>query len=121
MFSIVFQHYLVLPSALREDGYSDLRQCLRDVMTWADPSIHYTHVAVTKNFRGSPHTDQHDTTFQVRSVCTVQGVRRESPCTRTCSVRVVNANLYVNHGLSLETVSCGLQLLLLLRLLLLLL
>lgn len=33
-------------------------------MRWADPTFSYSAVAVTKNFRGSPHVDTHDVTHQ---------------------------------------------------------
>ncbi len=33
-------------------------------MRWADPNFTYSAVAVTKNFRGSPHIDTHDVTHQ---------------------------------------------------------
>ena len=33
-------------------------------MAWADSEFSYTHVAITKNFIGSPHVDNLDTTYQ---------------------------------------------------------
>jgi hypothetical protein len=44
--------------------YPRLSACCASLMDWADPAFHYSAVAVTKNFRGSPHIDTHDVTFQ---------------------------------------------------------
>ena len=42
----------------------ELEQCCEALMHWADPGFSYSGVAVTKNFRGSPHVDTHDVTHQ---------------------------------------------------------
>lgn len=50
-----------------EDGsrrFRMLAKCCEMLMRWADPAFSYTAVAVTKNFRGSPHIDTHDVTHQ---------------------------------------------------------
>jgi hypothetical protein len=51
-------------SVKENSNYPRLRQCLRDVMAWADPGFRFSAVAVTKNFIGSPHVDRHDVTHQ---------------------------------------------------------
>jgi hypothetical protein len=33
-------------------------------MAWADPNYHFSAIAVTKNFVGSPHIDKYDITYQ---------------------------------------------------------
>ena len=41
-----------------------LRSLCSDLMNWADPSFHYSGIAVTKNFVASPHIDEQDKSFQ---------------------------------------------------------
>eukprot|EP00435_Cladocopium_sp_Y103_P035866 s4606_g9.t1 len=55
--------YLVLHSNAK-DSYSKLRGLCSELMMWADPTFHYSGVAVTKNFVASPHIDEQDKTFQ---------------------------------------------------------
>lgn len=58
--------YVVLRPHRQEDGgrFRLLARCCEALMRWADPTFSYSAVAVTKNFRGSPHVDTHDVTHQ---------------------------------------------------------
>lgn len=59
------ERYLVLLSKVSNDVvYSDLRAACKELMDWADQSYHYSGVAVTKNFVGSPHIDHRDRDLQ---------------------------------------------------------
>ena len=55
--------YLVLHRNAK-DSYGQLRSLCSDLMNWADPSFHYSGIAVTKNFVASPHIDEQDKSFQ---------------------------------------------------------
>mmetsp|Transcript_8246 Transcript_8246/g.9742 ORF Transcript_8246/g.9742 Transcript_8246/m.9742 type:complete len:166 (+) Transcript_8246:140-637(+) len=44
--------------------YVELYHLLTEILTWVDPTYVCTHVAVTKNFVGSPHVDRSDKAFQ---------------------------------------------------------
>lgn len=44
--------------------YNELRSMLKRTLIWLDASYTCTHVAITKNFRGSPHVDRSDKSFQ---------------------------------------------------------
>lgn len=44
--------------------FSTLFPLLEELMRWANPEAPWTHIAVTKNFTGSPHRDDQDTTWQ---------------------------------------------------------
>jgi len=61
---VISDHYLVIWRGRPRDGYDALHAATEALMQWADPAFPYTHVAVTKNFRGSPHTDTQDTSHQ---------------------------------------------------------
>lgn len=41
-----------------------LKTAAADVMSWADPDFAYDHLAITRNFVGSPHVDREDTSHQ---------------------------------------------------------
>uniref|UniRef100_A0A7S2RKY0 Uncharacterized protein n=1 Tax=Mucochytrium quahogii TaxID=96639 RepID=A0A7S2RKY0_9STRA len=62
------ENYLVLarkPSAKRaKPEYSGLLEVIEKFIKWIQPDFPCTHIAVTKNFLGSPHTDRSDVTFQ---------------------------------------------------------
>ena len=55
--------YLVLHRNAK-DSYEQLRSLCSELMNWADPSFHYSGIAVTKNFVASPHIDEQDKSFQ---------------------------------------------------------
>ena len=48
----------------RLDPFEDLKRAARAVMDWADPGFAYDHLAVTKDFVGSPHADVNDASHQ---------------------------------------------------------
>ena len=45
-------------------GLEELHAGCEELMAWVDVTFGYTHIAVTKNFVGSPHVDNLDQTFQ---------------------------------------------------------
>ena len=46
------------------DPYVDLKRAADAVMRWADPTFAYDHLAITRNFVGSPHVDREDKSHQ---------------------------------------------------------
>jgi len=60
------EQYLVLRSNVKdyERYYGNLPEACRKLLQWADPSYHYSGIAVTKNFLGSPHVDELDQSYQ---------------------------------------------------------
>mmetsp|Transcript_14072 Transcript_14072/g.18428 ORF Transcript_14072/g.18428 Transcript_14072/m.18428 type:complete len:492 (-) Transcript_14072:1093-2568(-) len=61
---VIADHYLVIWKCKHKETYPKLHALTEELMRWADSSWNYTHVAVTKNFIGSPHIDAMDSTFQ---------------------------------------------------------
>jgi hypothetical protein len=57
-------HYLVLYIGKSNSGYEALLAEVGKVLQYTDPEYACTHVAVTKNFEGSPHIDARDTSYQ---------------------------------------------------------
>ena len=51
-------------AASQADAYGALRQMCSTLMQFVEPSFHYSAVAVTQNFIGSPHIDECDRSFQ---------------------------------------------------------
>ena len=42
------------------DPYAELKNAANAVLRWADPTFEYDHLAITRNFVGSPHVDEED-------------------------------------------------------------
>jgi hypothetical protein len=62
--SINAEHYVVMWRGRPREGLQELHDACEELMAWADSEFSYTHVAITKNFIGSPHVDNLDTTYQ---------------------------------------------------------
>lgn len=62
--SIHSEHYIVMWRGRPRPGLEELHQGCENLMAWADSTFLFTHVAVTKNFVGSPHVDNLDQTYQ---------------------------------------------------------
>jgi hypothetical protein len=62
--SVCADHYAVIWRGRPRDGLEELYTGCHELMTWADASFAYTHIAVTKNFVGSPHKDVLDQSHQ---------------------------------------------------------
>ena len=64
------ERYLVVTADIKGgvggavDPYHSLKTAAADVMSWADPDFIYDHLAITRNFVGSPHVDREDTSYQ---------------------------------------------------------
>ena len=59
------QQYLVICRGRTPyPDFAGLHASCEQLMQWADSAFAYTHIAVTKNFDGSPHTDNLDTSYQ---------------------------------------------------------
>ena len=56
----------IIPRALAKRSAEVLRlwECVGGVVRAADPSFEFSPVQVNGNFRGSPHRDKHDVTYQ---------------------------------------------------------
>ena len=46
------------------DPYAELKSAANAVLEWADPGFEYDHLAITRNFVGSPHVDGEDKSHQ---------------------------------------------------------
>ena len=46
------------------DPYAELKNAANAVLRWADPTFEYDHLAITRNFVGSPHVDGEDKSHQ---------------------------------------------------------
>ena len=46
------------------DPYAELKSAADAVLEWADPGFEYDHLAITRNFVGSPHVDGEDKSHQ---------------------------------------------------------
>ena len=62
--SVRADHYAVIWRGRPRAGLEDLYAGCHELITWADPLFQYTHIAVTKNFVGSPHKDVLDQSYQ---------------------------------------------------------
>ena len=56
----------IVPTALAKQSEEVLRLwgCLKGVVRREDPSFEFSSVQVNRNFRGHPHRDRHDVTYQ---------------------------------------------------------
>ena len=70
---VASERYLVVTSDIRRGGnasdgvvdpYLELKTAAAAIMAWADPSFKYDHLAITRNFVGSPHVDREDKSYQ---------------------------------------------------------
>ena len=62
--SLDSERYLVLQTKVSSDCYDDLRGLCAEVRDFVEPGFYYSALAVTKNFRGSPHIDERDRSYQ---------------------------------------------------------
>ena len=62
--SINADHYVVISRGRPRPGMENLYSVCEELMKWTDVGFLFTHIAVTKNFVGSPHVDNLDTTYQ---------------------------------------------------------